>query len=119
MSGNSQNHFHASAPPAWCFTMSPRLRLPAAMMTPTSAKPIAISYATICAAERIAPRNAYFEFDDQPARMMPYTPADVSASTYNSAASTLAMVNPGHSGITAQVASAGINASSGANTNNT
>ena len=34
-------------------------------------KPIAISYDTICAAERIAPRNAYFEFDAQPAMMMP------------------------------------------------
>ena len=51
--------------------MSPRFKLPPAISTPTSAKPIAISYATICAAERIAPRNAYFEFDAQPARMTP------------------------------------------------
>ena len=45
--------------------------LPVAMSTPTSANPIAISYATICAAERIAPRNAYFEFVAQPAMMTP------------------------------------------------
>ena len=45
--------------------------VPAAITTPTSAKPIAISYATICAAERMAPRNAYFELAAQPARMMP------------------------------------------------
>ncbi|CLA94068.1 Uncharacterised protein [Mycobacterium tuberculosis] len=29
------------------------------------------SYDTICAAERSAARNGYFEFDDQPAMMMP------------------------------------------------
>ena len=55
-----------------CATMiSPRFRLRPAISTPTSAKPIAISYATICAAERIAPKNAYFEFDAQPARITP------------------------------------------------
>ncbi|MND08303.1 hypothetical protein D3C83_308330 [compost metagenome] len=49
----------------------PRLSVPEAITTPTSAKPIAISYATICAAERMAPSSAYFEFEAQPARMMP------------------------------------------------
>ena len=84
------------------------------MTTPTSAKPIAISYATICAAARIAPRNAYFELVAQPARMTPYTPAEVSARMYSSPALMFATVKPGHNGMTAQVHSAGINASSGA-----
>src|SRR5262245_39834797 len=87
------------------------------MTTPTSAKPIAISYATICAAERIAPRNAYFEFADQPARMMPYAPKPASASTYSTPASMLATENPGQSEITAHAANAGVNDSSGAPTN--
>ena len=51
--------------------MSERLRLCDTSSTHTSANPIAISYATICAAERIAPRNAYFEFDAQPAMITP------------------------------------------------
>src|SRR6185312_14137252 len=75
-SGNSQNQFQARKPPCWRSTMSPRLRLCEAMITPTKAKPIAISYATICAAERIAPRNAYFELDAQPAMITPYTPIE-------------------------------------------
>ncbi len=40
---------------------------------------MAISYDTICAAERIAPRKAYFEFEAQPAMITPYTPTEVSA----------------------------------------
>src|SRR5882757_5061085 len=82
-SGNNQNQFQASNPPCWRSTMPPRFRLCEARITPTSAKPIAISYATICAAERIAPRNAYFELAAQPAMMTPYTPIDVSDSRYN------------------------------------
>src|ERR671919_65663 len=39
-------------------------------------KPIETSYDTICAAERSAARNGYFEFDAQPAMMMPYTPSE-------------------------------------------
>ncbi len=42
-SGNSQNQFQASAAPCWRSMMAPRLRLPEAMSTPTSANPIAIS----------------------------------------------------------------------------
>ena len=82
--------------------------------TPTSAKPIAISYDTICAAERSAPRNAYFEFDAQPARMMPYTPTDDSASTYSSPALMLDSTSVSVNGTTAHAASAGPSASSGA-----
>ena len=82
-------------PPCCSATMSPRFRLPAAMSTPTSAKPMAISYATICAAERMAPRNAYLEFDAQPARITPYTPTEVSDSTYSRPASISAITSSG------------------------
>jgi hypothetical protein len=51
--------------------MSIRFRLCDAISTPTSAKPMAISYDTICAAERIAPRKAYLELDAQPAMTTP------------------------------------------------
>src|SRR4051812_36923275 len=99
--------------------MSPRFKLPAAISTPTSAKPIAISYATICAAERIAPRNAYFELDAQPAMMTPYTPIDESDSRYNSPALAFDTTIVADNGITAQAANAGINAIMGAKWNST
>src|SRR5210317_1932978 len=41
--GNSGKMNHWLTPPDWAFTMSPIFRLPPAMSTPTSAKPIAIS----------------------------------------------------------------------------
>ncbi|MNN54192.1 hypothetical protein D3C81_1689890 [compost metagenome] len=55
----------------WPFTMADRFRLPDTISTVTSAKPMAISYDTICAAARIPPMNAYFEFEAQPARITP------------------------------------------------
>src|SRR6478672_9918593 len=55
-SRGNQNHSNKPALPACAITMSLRLRLPAAISTPTSAKPIEISYETTCAAARIAPR---------------------------------------------------------------
>src|SRR5215469_3079146 len=70
-SGNSHNQFHDRIPPACVATILPRFMLPVAMRTPTSANPMAISYDTICAAERMAPRKAYFEFAAQPAMMTP------------------------------------------------
>src|SRR5580698_4896176 len=54
----------------------------------------------------MAPRKAYFEFDAQPARITPYTPAEVSASKNSKPALTLAMVRSGDSGITDQAAKA-------------
>jgi hypothetical protein len=42
-----------------------------------------ISYEIICAALRNAPRKAYFELDDHPARISPYTESEDIASTYN------------------------------------
>ncbi|MNN11873.1 hypothetical protein D3C81_1248480 [compost metagenome] len=51
--------------------MADRFRLPATISTVTSAKPMAISYDTICAAARMAPMKAYLEFEAQPARITP------------------------------------------------
>ena len=45
-----------------------RFQVPEIINTVTSAKPIAISYDTICAEARIAPKNAYLESDAQPAK---------------------------------------------------
>ena len=67
----------------------------------------------------MAPRKAYLEFEAQPARITPYTPTDVSDSTYSRPASTLAMAKPGTIGITAQVAKAGISVIAGASRNST
>src|SRR5215471_18861585 len=50
--GNSHSQFHDMIPPAWLSTILPKFMLPVAINTPTSANPMAISYATICAAER-------------------------------------------------------------------
>src|ERR1700761_1295404 len=54
----------------------------------------------------MAPRNAYLEFEAHPARITPYTPAEVSASRNSSPALTFAIVRSGDSGITAQAAKA-------------
>jgi uncharacterized protein (DUF427 family) len=51
---------------------------------PMSDSPIATSYETICALERNPPSNAYFEFDDQPARINASTPTLETASTNSS-----------------------------------
>src|SRR5882672_750883 len=97
--------------------MSPRLRLCEAMITPTSANPMAISYATIWAADRMAPRNAYFELAAQPAMMTPYTPIDDSDSRYNKPALAFDTTIVVDNGITAHAANAGINAIMGARRN--
>src|SRR5688572_12354515 len=104
--GNSQNQFQARAAPCCASMMSPRFKLPAAMITPTAAEPM-------------APRKAYLEFEAQPARMTPYTPTEVSASTYSSPAFTSAITRFGSSGITAQIANAGISVIIGAIWNST
>jgi hypothetical protein len=69
--GNSGQMYHWCSPPDCPCTMSVRLSDCEAISTPTSAKPMAISYDTICAAERIAPRKAYLELEAQPAMMTP------------------------------------------------
>src|SRR5512139_1118354 len=50
ISGNSHSQYQLPGPPDCDSTIRPKLSEPAAMTTPTSANPIAISYATICAA---------------------------------------------------------------------
>src|SRR5580700_568692 len=52
-------------------TMAERLSEPTQSSTVMNTKPIETSYDTICAAERSAARNGYFEFDAQPAMMTP------------------------------------------------
>ena len=59
------------------------------------------------------------EFDAQPARMTPYTPTEVSESTYSRPALTSAITRFGSSGITAQIAKAGISVIIGAMRNST
>src|ERR1044072_6752981 len=51
---------------------------------PISDSPIATSYETICALERNPPSSAYFEFEDQPARMNASTPTLEKATTKTS-----------------------------------
>jgi hypothetical protein len=50
----------------------------------------------------------YFEFDAQPAMMMPYTSIEVIASSSSRPALTLASADSGPKGITTQAASAGM-----------
>src|ERR1051325_2010002 len=59
--------------------MSTRSNEPLSISTPTIERPNGTSYETICAAERRPPISEYLLFDAQPPRMMPYTPAEVSA----------------------------------------
>ena len=44
--------------------------------TPSTESASETSYETSCAQVRIEPRSAYFESDDQPPRMKPYTPTE-------------------------------------------
>ena len=52
-------------------TISTKFNEPTQSSTVTIIKPIETSYDTICAADRRAPRNGYFEFDAQPAIIIP------------------------------------------------
>src|SRR5580698_7207363 len=66
------------ARPRFCCasTIAVRLSEPTQSSTVMITKPIETSYDTICAAERSAARNGYFEFEAQPAMITPYTPSD-------------------------------------------
>src|SRR3979490_527933 len=77
-SGNSGSQYHWNMPhgPACACAILVRLSEPAHRSTEMNTNPIETSYETICAAERSAARNGYFEFDAQPAMMMPYTPSE-------------------------------------------
>src|SRR5271154_3964388 len=76
--GNSGSQYQPNSPKTvFCAsTMAVRLSEPTHNSTVMMTKPIETSYDTICAAERSAARNGYFEFDAQPAMMMPYTPSE-------------------------------------------
>src|SRR5215467_11554373 len=68
---------------------------------PISDSPIETSYETICALERKPPSKAYFEFDDQPARINASTPTLDTASTSNKPILTSPITaQPGPNGIT-------------------
>src|SRR5690606_2125798 len=124
-SGSSGSQFHdrkvrprsANQPRVCPSTISDMLRLPETSSTVTSTKPMASSYESICAEARKAPRNAYLEFDAQPATITPYTPTDVMAMIYSRPALTSASTTSGPNGTTAHAASAGISVTTGATTN--
>src|SRR4029077_15826331 len=81
--GKSGSQYQLNMPdcPSCAATMAESLSEPAHSSTVMMTKPMETSYDTICAAERSAARNGYFEFDAQPAMMMPYTPSDERAKT--------------------------------------
>src|SRR5215813_3243622 len=66
--GNSGSQYHENIPygPSCAFTITDKFNEPAHSSTVIMTKPIETSYDTICAAERSAARNGYFEFDAQP-----------------------------------------------------
>src|SRR5947209_9226674 len=63
--GSSGSQYHSSRPylPSCASTMAESLSDPAHSSTVMITKPMETSYETICAAERSAARNGYFEFD--------------------------------------------------------
>src|SRR6202167_3231963 len=71
--GNSGSQYQPRKPQAlFCAsTMAERLSEPTHSSTVMMTKPMDTSYDTICAAERSAARNGYFEFDAQPAMITP------------------------------------------------
>src|SRR5947209_2934931 len=71
--GNSGSQYQPSRPKrVFCAsTMSVMRSEPTQSSTVMMTKPIETSYDTICAAERSAARNGYFEFDAQPAMITP------------------------------------------------
>ena len=57
-------------------TISVKFADPVHLNTDTTINPMDTSYQTICAADRNDPKKAYFEFDDHPEIMIPYTDKD-------------------------------------------
>ena len=100
---------------AWAATIPVSDSVPAMSTTPRTESASATSYDTSCAHVRIEPRSAYFESDDQPPRMKPYTPIEPIAKIRTSAMFrsatwpgmyTPAIVQPGPNGMTEKVVSA-------------
>jgi len=68
--------------PSWARTISVKFPEPAHIKTETTMNPIETSYETIWAADRKAPKKAYFEFEAHPAIMIPYTAKEEIANLY-------------------------------------
>src|SRR4051794_30666753 len=66
-----------------CAAMSRVDSVPARISTPRMPRPNAASYDSSCADERTEPSNGYFEPDDQPASITPYTPRPDIARIHN------------------------------------
>src|SRR3954452_8722854 len=58
-----------------CTKISCVERVPAWISTPSTARPNAASYDRSCADARTDPSNGYFDPDDHPASITPYTPS--------------------------------------------
>src|SRR2546423_3857639 len=85
---------------------------------PMIANPIGTSYEAICALERNAPSKAYFEFDDQPARIKASTPTLETASTNRTPMLTSVITaQSGPNGTTAMTTNAATTAMYGATKN--
>ena len=68
----------------------------------------------ICAAERMPPKKAYLELDDQPPTTKPYTPIAAMAKTNSTPVLTLDMTHSSLTGITAHTAKDGMSTITGA-----
>src|ERR671932_1771589 len=89
-------------------------RVPAAMATLLAASTSGSSYASSCAAERIAPSRAYLFALAQPAIRVPRTPTALAASTNSRPASRSAATADGDSGSAAIATRYGTSATAGA-----
>ena len=96
------------------FTISFKFKDPANKITEIIVIPIETSYEIICAAERNAPKKAYFELLDQPAIITECTLKDDIAKIYNKPIFKLDKANPFPKGITAHPAKAKANVNTGA-----
>lgn len=88
----------------WAQTISVKFKEPAKSTTESIVIPIETSYEIICAAERKAPKNAYFELLDHPAIITEWTLKDDIAKTYNKPMFKSANEKPLPKGITTQPA---------------
>jgi len=81
-------------------TMSVIFKLPLQIRIETNTNPMDTSYEIICAVDLKDPRKAYLELEDQPARIIPYTPKELTARIYNRPIGTSAKTIPYEIGIT-------------------
>merc|ERR1712225_45556 len=98
--GSIGKMYHVPSPPC-ASTSSVRFSVPAQRRTAILMNPMDTSYEIIWAAERMAPRKAYFEFDAHPAMMIPYTASELMANRYLIPRFTSASTIPSPNGMTA------------------